>query len=153
MDRTQDQELRKLKKRLMLEGGRGGGGTPSELRLKVLAKIDELREESWKQREIADALGLHKTTVGRWLKERDDQGARSSAPIMARQLKEPADSVRKKRQANARSSMATPVRLVEMTTERGEVDRIGGRTLVLRGCARIEGLSFDDVVELARRLS
>ena len=137
----------------MLEGGRGGGGTPSELRLKVLAKIDELKEESWKQREIADALGLHKTTVGRWLRERDDQGPRSSAPIMGRQLKEPADSVRKNRQAKARSSMATPVRLVEVTTERREVDGIGGRTLVLRGCARIEGLSLDDVVELARRLS
>ena len=140
MTRRTDPTIRRLKKRLALEGGRGG--RPADLREQVVATIRELKTEGWKQREIAEALGLHQTTVGRYV---NGDSRRKGPP----RVKEPT-SKRARRPASLRPVTVTRA---SATTPASIEKSDSSRTLVLGAGARVEGLSLDDVVELARRLS
>lgn len=140
MTRVHDQSIRSLKKRLALEGGRGG--RPADLRELAVAKIRELKKEGWKQREIAEALGLHQTTVGRYL--RGDKRRRGAPRVLKAKTE-------KRAPKEDRCAEVRPVELKDASATT-KVPRARGRTLLLGGGARIEGLSLDDVVELARRL-
>ena len=137
MTRRADPTIRRLKKRLAEEGGRGRRS--AEFREQVVAKIRELKAEGWKQSEIAEALGRSQTTVSRYV---NDPGRRASTA---------------KKTASKRARRPASLRPVAVTRESAttapSVKSECSRTLVLGAGARVEGLSLDDVVELARRLS
>ncbi|MCA9719027.1 MAG: helix-turn-helix transcriptional regulator [Myxococcales bacterium] len=137
MKRRTDPSIRRLKKRLAVEGGRGRRS--AELGEQVDAKIRELKADGWKQSEIAEALGLSQTMVSRYVNGRR-RGASTAKTIASKRARGPA-SLR-------------PVEVTQnaMTAASG-VPGDRGRTLVLGEGARVEGLSLEDVVELARRLS
>ncbi len=138
MKRREDPTIRRLKKRLALEGGISRQS--AELRERVLAKIRDLKADGWKQSEIAEALGLSQTMVSRYV-----NGRRRGASTA-------------KEGTSKRAPSPVSLRPVEVTRESAPNSASSekserGRTLVLSAGARIEGLSLDDVVELARRLS